>query len=189
MSDTVLDFAALKGRTPPGYPTDALILYSPREGKQIREAIIAILGSARHSILVNMYGYDDDAADAIIRQKAADPNIYVQMSLDSSQAGGKHEKAILAQWNNDAIGTSIAIGRSVRGAISHLKVAIVDGIYMISGSTNWSLGGETLQDNQMMITANPVLAAEAAAVLNINHDAMLKQMAAARAKAPTKGTP
>ena len=99
------------------------------------------------------------------------------MSLDRSQATGAHEKQILAQWNNDAFGNSIAIGTSsVHNAISHLKIVIVDGVYTVKGSTNWSLSGEQQQDNELSLSRNAVIAAETRAILDLNHDFMLKQM-------------
>jgi phosphatidylserine/phosphatidylglycerophosphate/cardiolipin synthase-like enzyme len=99
------------------------------------------------------------------------------MSLDRSQASGVHEKQILAKWSNDAFGNSIAIGTSsVHNAISHLKIVIVDGVYTIKGSTNWSLSGEQQQDNELTLSRNAVVAAETRAILDLNHDFMLKQM-------------
>jgi phosphatidylserine/phosphatidylglycerophosphate/cardiolipin synthase-like enzyme len=98
------------------------------------------------------------------------------MSLDRSQATA-HEKQILAKWSNDAFGNSIAIGTSsVHNAISHLKTVIVDGVYTVKGSTNWSLSGEQEQDNELTLSRNAVIAAETRAVLDLNHDFMLKQM-------------
>jgi phosphatidylserine/phosphatidylglycerophosphate/cardiolipin synthase-like enzyme len=129
-----------------------------------------------------MYGYDDEQLDAIIRQKLKEERVYVQMSLDSTQAGGKAERAILQGWDNEGFGNSIAIGTSSEHAISHLKVLIVDGVYTVTGSTNWSFSGETKQDNQLTLSRNAVLAAEARAVIDRNHDFMLKQMAEKRAK-------
>jgi phosphatidylserine/phosphatidylglycerophosphate/cardiolipin synthase-like enzyme len=88
-----------------------------------------------------------------------------------------HEKEILAQWSNDAFGNSIAIGTSsVHNAISHLKIVIVDGVYTVKGSTNWSLSGEQQQDNELSLNRNAVIAAETRAILDLNHDFMLKQM-------------
>src|SRR5262249_40975359 len=137
-----------------------------------------LLGSAQHSIVVNMYGYDDDELNKIIQGKLADEKVYVQMSLDRSQAAGAHEKQILAKWANDAFGNSIAIGTSsVRNAISHLKTVCVDGVHTVKGSTNWSLSGEHQQDNELTLSRNAVVAAETRAILDINHDFMLKQMA------------
>jgi phosphatidylserine/phosphatidylglycerophosphate/cardiolipin synthase-like enzyme len=65
-----------------------------------------------------------------------------------------------------------------------MKIVIIDGVYTVRGSTNWSLAGEQKQDNELTINNNAVLAAETRAELDRNHDAMLKQMAAAHA-APT----
>lgn len=164
-----------------GYPPDQRTFFSPRD--DIPPMLASLLASAQHSIVLNMYGYDDDALDAIIREKLGQEHVYVQMSLDKSQAAGKHEKAILAQWSNTDFGNSIAIGTSaVKHAISHLKVLIVDGVYTVTGSTNWSISGESEQDNQLTLSRNAVVASEMRAVLDLNHDWMLKQMAEAREK-------
>jgi phosphatidylserine/phosphatidylglycerophosphate/cardiolipin synthase-like enzyme len=101
-----------------------------------------------------------------------------------------HEKPLLEKWANAGFGNSIAIGTSsVHSAISHLKVLIVDGIYTVTGSTNWSISGETEQDNQLTLSRNAVVAAEMRGVLDLNHDFMLKQMAAAAAKKPPPTEP
>ena len=162
---------------PSQYPADYRTFFSPRD-PGVHELIVDLLQSARHSIVLNVFGFDDDEADEAIRAKMTDHDIYVQMSLDRSQAGGVHEKLILAKWPADAFGTSVAIGTSAKHAISHLKVLIVDGIYVISGSTNWSLSGEQLQDNELTVHQNAVVAAQYRSVLDLNHTEMLKQMAA-----------
>ena len=163
------------------YPIDFRTFWSPRD--DLHGLLVALLSSTQRSLVLNMFGYDDDELDEIIRGKLHDEHVYVQMSLDKSQSGGKHEKAILAKWDNDDFGNSIAIGQSEKHAISHLKILIVDGIYTVKGSTNWSLSGEGKQDNELTLSRNPVIAAETRAVLDLNHDWMLKQMAAKRAKA------
>ena len=164
-----------EGRFLDGYPADQRTFFAPRDN--VHGVLVALLGSAQHSIVVNMFGYDDDELNKIIQDKLADEKIFVQMSLDRSQASGVHEKQILAKWNNDAFGNSIAIGTSsVHNAISHLKIVIVDGVYTVKGSTNWSLSGEQQQDNELTVSRNAVIAAETRAVLDLNHDFMLKQM-------------
>ncbi len=158
-----------------GYPDDQRTFFSPRD--DVHGLLVALLSSAQHSIVVNMFGYDDDKLNEIIQEKLADQKVYVQMSLDRSQASGAHEKQILAKWSNDAFGNSIAIGTSsVHNAISHLKIVIVDGVYTVKGSTNWSLSGEQQQDNELSLSRNAVIAAETRAILDLNHDFMLKQM-------------
>lgn len=165
------------GRFIDGLPLDERTFFAPYDGPGIHRLIVDVLQSAQQSIVLNMYGYDDVEADSAIRAKAAEPNMYVQMSLDKTQAAGKHEADLLKEWNADAFGTSIAVGTSSKHAISHLKIAIVDGVYTLSGSTNWSMGGEEKQDNQFTISRNASYAAQCRAVLDRNHAFMLKQMA------------
>ena len=53
--------------------------------------------------------------------------LYVQGTLDKSQAGGVHEKALLAKWNGVGKGNPpFVIGTSRDHAISHLKLLVVD---------------------------------------------------------------
>lgn len=164
-----------------GYPADQRSFFSPRDS--LHPMLASLLAGAQHSLVLNMYGYDDPELDELIRGKLASKHVYVQMSLDKSQAGGVHEKGLLAKWSNDQFGNSIAIGTSeVHHAISHLKVLIVDGVYSVTGSTNWSISGESEQDNQLTLSRNAVVASELRAILDLNHDWMLKQMAETRAK-------
>jgi phosphatidylserine/phosphatidylglycerophosphate/cardiolipin synthase-like enzyme len=169
-----------EGRFLDGYPSEWRTFWSPRD--KVHGLLVALLSSAQHSIVLNMFGYDDAELDAIIRHKLADENVYVQMSLDRSQSkSAKTEQGILEAWSNETFGNSIAIGTSaVKSAISHLKIVIVDGVYTVRGSTNWSLSGETRQDNELTLSRNAVIAAETRAVLDLNHDWMLKQMAKPR---------
>src|SRR3954447_5698155 len=167
-----------------GYPPDTRTFFSPRD--DVHGVLTSLIASAQHAIVINMYGYDDDDIDDIIRAKLKSEHVYVQMSLDKSQAGGVHERELLGQWSNDAFGNSIAIGSSSKSAISHLKICIVDGVYTVKGSTNWSLSGEQKQDNELTLSNSAVVAAEARAVLDRNHDYMLKQMAEKAKKARFK---
>jgi phosphatidylserine/phosphatidylglycerophosphate/cardiolipin synthase-like enzyme len=122
-----------------GYPPDTRTFYAPRD--DVHSLLVSLLESTQNSLVLNMFGYTDERLDEIIRKKLADEQVYVQMSLDSKQASGEATKKILERWNNDGFGNSIAIGTSAKHAISHLKVLIVDGVYTVSGSTNWSPSG------------------------------------------------
>jgi hypothetical protein len=72
------------GRFLDGYPNDWRTFWSPRD--RVHGLLVALLSSAQHSIVLNMFGYDDVELDAIIRHKLADENVYVQMSLDRRQS-------------------------------------------------------------------------------------------------------
>jgi phosphatidylserine/phosphatidylglycerophosphate/cardiolipin synthase-like enzyme len=177
--DNLSDLDAFKvSPFPTGYPPNARTFYSPVD--DVHKALVALLHSATRSVVVSMYGYDDPELNKVLRDKLTNEHVFVQLTLDSSQAAGRAEKPMLAEWLNDGTGNSIAIGRSEKGAIMHLKLAVVDGLDLVTGSTNWSTGGETTQDNQLTVIRDPLVAAEARARVDIIHDTMLKQMAAKR---------
>src|SRR5215469_17830709 len=91
--DDLAQFKAEK-RFLDGYPDDQRTFFAPRD--DIHGLLVALLGSAQHSIVVNMFGYDDAELNKIIQGKLADEKVYVQMSLDRTQASGVAEKKILA---------------------------------------------------------------------------------------------
>jgi phosphatidylserine/phosphatidylglycerophosphate/cardiolipin synthase-like enzyme len=170
---------------PHGYDRDYLTFYAPRD-TGVHQVLLWTLLQAKSSVAINMYGFDDGELVAILRHHAENPQMLVTLSLDSSEAGVKVEAELLKLLRNDLPGNSIAIGRSEKHAISHDKLLVVDGLYLVTGSTNWSFGGEVDQDNQLTLTRDPIACAEARAVIDLDHDVMLKQMAEAAAKEAEK---
>ena len=63
------------------------------------------------------------------------------------------------------------------GAIMHLKTVVIDGTIVVRGSTNWSAGGETLQDNELTVEASASSAAVATARIGAIHANMLNRSA------------
>ena len=154
---------------PPGHPDDARTFFSPVD--DVHGVLLDLVGSASQSLIICMYGFDDDELAAAALAKMKDANVYVQLTLDSSQAAGVHEAKLLAAESWPA--TSVARGRSEKGAIMHMKLMIVDGTDLVTGSTNWSQSGESMQDNQLTVSRDAALCAKARARVDTIHAHML----------------
>jgi hypothetical protein len=156
-----------------GYPVEEHItLYAPEDN--LHGALAYFVDAVEHSLSLAMYGFDDDALATAILRKLQDPEIFVQLCLDSSQAAGVHEKQLLATVNFPS--NVVAFGRSEKGAIMHLKTGTMDGLDSFAGSTNWSTSGESKQDNELTFTRHPLVAFQTRHKIDKIHASMLTQM-------------
>src|ERR1700689_2938288 len=104
-----------------------------------------VLSRVSVSLYLNMFGFDDDELNEILKKIATDPTITMLVTLGKSQAGGKHEKALLdadRKLDLALFNTHVAIGQSLTHQISHTKGFVADGKVAGEGSTNWSVSGE-----------------------------------------------
>lgn len=144
------------------------------------------------SCYLNMFGYDDDDLNAILMSIAENPQATMLVTLDKSQSGGVHEKAILASdaaKDPQAFSSHFAIGQSATHQISHTKGATLDGVVGFEGSTNWSVSGEgtfvlpgkaggagfKAQNNTLAVFTDPFAVAKFTAELVHEHQVVVAQ--------------
>jgi hypothetical protein len=113
----------------------------------VHGALKFVFGLPAVSLHLNMFGYDDEELNDEVMKLAMNPAVSAFITLDKSQAGGVHEKKLLAADQATpeglrAFGTSFAVGQSGTHSISHTKGGTLDGVLAFEGSTNWSADGE-----------------------------------------------
>ncbi len=136
----------------PNASADFHLFYVGRD--DVHDILKHVLSRVSLSLYLNMFGFDDEELNDIIIAKAMDPHVTMLITLDKSQAGGVHEKKLLASdvgkdpaaFNTHIVtGAQMAafvIGQSATGQISHTKGFVADGRVGGEGSTNWSASGE-----------------------------------------------
>lgn len=168
--------AALGQFTPEGFLTpgygDAYEFFAGRD--DLHGILLQLISAETMRYVWSMYGYADDELNAAVMRLLANPNVAVQGTLDKSQAGGVHERKILASnlAADPDFYNSVVVNTSPTHQIAHSKAGalISQGLYY-SGSTNWSKGGEgtgidvhaarqapgfIAQDNTLTVSVNPV---------------------------------
>jgi phosphatidylserine/phosphatidylglycerophosphate/cardiolipin synthase-like enzyme len=149
----------------PGTPDNMRTFFAPVD--DVHGVLKMMLESASQSLIVAMYAFTDEELAEIILQKLKTEECFVQVTLDWSQASMSKEKELLKITNFPA--SSIAIGKSEKGSMMHMKMVIIDGLDVITGSTNWSDNGQTQQDNQLTVIRDYSLAAHSRARIDAIH--------------------
>ena len=179
-----MDISALDQFSTLGFPSDydrnIRTFYTQHD--DVHGVLKTLIQEVTTSLTILMFGYDDDELNSMILNLMANPQVKVTISLDKSQSGGVHEKAILAACA-PYLGNSIAIGTSEYGGqISHEKGLCVDGRFTVGGSTNWSMSGEgdgaKKQNNELTVFDSRPRASIFEYQASLIHRFMLSQMAA-----------
>lgn len=187
-----------EGKLTPGYGQSYIFLVGRDDVHGILKYLIS---SETLNLTGNAYGYDDEEINDAILSLFKKPHVQVQMTLDKSQAGGVHERKIIAadrELDPIDFNNSFAIGNSATHQISHTKAFVLlgQGIY-IEGSTNLSASGEgtgvslkadvanpsgfKAQNNTLVVSTNPVGLMRLKAKLDAEHRVALAQQAKAAA--------
>jgi hypothetical protein len=125
------DLASLtrEGAYAPAASADFHLFFVGRD--DVHSILKYVISRVRTSLYLNMFGYDDDELNDIIMKKVMDPTVTVVITLDKSQAGGKHEAALLDKDRQAALAafdTHFTIGQSLTHQISHTKGFVADGL-------------------------------------------------------------
>jgi len=188
-----------EGSLTPGYGDHYLFFVGRDDCHSILHQLIP---AERMLFKMNMFGYDDDELNTDIVTLMHSPSVRVQATCDSSQAGGVHERKILALdvANDPEFYNSFAVGQSATHQISHTKGGICVGLGIgFEGSMNWSGSGEgtgiafedkqpagfRAQNNTLLVSTNSVFLARFSARLDTEHITAMQQQAAKLAKAST----
>lgn len=188
-----------EGVLTPGYGNSYLFFVGRDD---VHSILLHLIQSEKLSLKLNMFGFDDEELNTAILNLFKIPSIHVQVSLDKSQAGGVHEKKIIAadQAQDPAdFANSFTILQSATHQISHTKGGVLasQGIYF-EGSTNWSSSGEGVgislkanvknpsgfkaQSNTLLVSTNSVNFRRFATQLDTEHQIGLAQNAKANLK-------
>jgi hypothetical protein len=188
-----------EGSLTPGYQDHYLFLVGRDD---VHGILLSLIKAETMGLKINMFGWDDQDLNDSIIALMRNPNVAVQGTLDRSQAGGVHERKILAldEVADPDFYNSFVIAESATHQISHTKGGVFTAQGLgFEGSTNWSASGEgtgvslkpdakpmpgfKAQNNTLLVSANPVFLARFAARLDAEHLTGLAQRRAAEAKA------
>ncbi len=176
----------------PGYGNHYLFFVGRDD---VHGILLHLMNQEKLGLKMNMFGYDDDELNASILNLFKNPSIKVQISLDKSQAGGVHEKKIIAAdqaQDPTDFSSSFCILQSATHQISHTKGGIFVGQGIgFEGSTNWSSSGEgqgislkanvkqpsgfKAQNNTLLVSTSPVFISRFSHQLDQEHTIGLAQ--------------
>jgi hypothetical protein len=181
-----------EGRLTPGFGNSYLFFVGRDD---VHSILLYLINNEKLSLKLNMFGFDDEELNTAIINLFKVPSVHVQVSLDKSQAGGVHEKKIIAAdqaQDPSDFANSFCILQSATHQISHTKGGVLgsQGIYF-EGSTNWSSSGEgtgislrsnvknpagfKAQNNTLLVSTNSVNLRRFQTQLDVEHQIGLAQ--------------
>jgi hypothetical protein len=170
----------------PGYGNHYLFFVGRDD---VHGILLHLIKQEKLGLKLNMFGYDDEELNNAILDLFLNPAVRVQVSLDKSQAGGVHERKIVAadQLKDPTdFSSSFCIMNSETHQISHTKGGILVGQGIgFEGSTNWSNSGEgagislkadvkqpkgfKAQNNTLLVSTSPVFISRFSTQLDHEH--------------------
>jgi phosphatidylserine/phosphatidylglycerophosphate/cardiolipin synthase-like enzyme len=113
--------------------------------------IIDLIDGASKSVYIMMYSFtSDEIANALIRAK--NRGVEVKVVIESQQAN------VMGSEYGRLLGAGIEVKLDGNPRLMHHKVAIIDGIIVVTGSYNWSRAAENENDENLIIIIDPSIA-------------------------------
>lgn len=127
----------------------AAVYFSPNGG--CTDAVVAAVGSARVSVLVQAYSFTNaPIAGALVA--AHRRGVKVQVILDKSQRSERYSSLTFLQH------AGVPVTIDDRHSIAHNKVMVIDGNTVITGSFNFTKSAEDHNAENLLIIRHPGLA-------------------------------
>jgi phosphatidylserine/phosphatidylglycerophosphate/cardiolipin synthase-like enzyme len=125
------------------------VYFSPNGGAA--EAVVSNINNAKATIIIAAYSITHaDIAKAIV--EAHKRSVKVTVLMDKVQASGRYSSATFLH----NAGVPVFIDAS--GGLMHHKFAVIDDKTLLTGSFNWTKGGdETNAENLLVITDKPAV--------------------------------
>lgn len=149
-----LGFTPWEHPEPEGYTTGIFTLsFSPDKSEK---ALIELINDARESIYVALYGFDNENIEEALLEAWWHRNIDLQMitEYDAEDEGGWENMIEAGSWPYER---GFPVHMRNTGGIMHNKYFIVDGRYVVTGSTNLTQG-MLKHFNNLIIIDSPTLA-------------------------------
>lgn len=137
---------------PPSYEFKYLnptitVYFSPED--DVSAQLVRLIGTAKEQINVAIFGFTDEAiAQALIEAKQR--GVAVQVYRDKLQSKEKNQTRINKLLTDNKIPLKI----KQSGLLMHMKMLLIDGKDVITGSYNWSEGAKK-QDNDLIVCLSP----------------------------------
>lgn len=140
--------------------------YSPEENLEAID--VFMIDQAQKTLEIAMYAFTDrQIADAVIRAASRGVRVFIYRDGIQVRDRGDKSQRILSSRPGQVGRVRIEVKDNSSRNIMHLKAYVVDGVWLRTGSANWSPPGEGAyctrgyrnhrdqQDNNLFITSDP----------------------------------
>lgn len=145
-----------RGTPEPVAVTDSSVsVYFPRAGQDAEGKLIQEIGSAEKTLDVAIYSFTDKKVAKAIADDQ-ERGVAVRMISDKECSGTSSQKACLKIVKEAGIPVKI----NSHSGIMHLKVSIIDGLSVTTGSYNYTVSAQEKNDENLVVIANETVAGE-----------------------------